>query len=363
MDPRMTAQPTRLYSSLKYLRFQDRLDALREGRLAAPVHIRVKPMNHCNHDCWYCAYRMENLQLGWDMDLKDVLPEAKMFEIIEDSIAMGVKAVTFSGGGEPLLYKPLPEAIERLAAGGIRVAALTNGSNLKGRVADAFARHATWVRISIDAWDNASYAKARGIKEGEFDRVLLNMADFSKRGSTCVLGISFIVDADNYTHIRDVCARFKDAGVNHVSLSGVVVDNDGRKNNEYHAPIREAVLAEIERTRRDLAGPAFAIVNHYHELQERFDKEYTTCPMLQFQTVIGADACVYACHDKAYNQPGLLGSIKDRSFKEFWFSEENRARVYGINPSRDCNHHCVAHVRNLSMLEYLAIDPEHGVFV
>ena len=48
---------------------------------------------------------------------------------------MGFKAVTFSGGVEPLLYKHLPKVIDVLAAGGVRIAALTNGSNPKGCVA------------------------------------------------------------------------------------------------------------------------------------------------------------------------------------------------------------------------------------
>ena len=52
----------------------------------------------------------------------DILPKEKALEIVEDLIDMKVKAVTFSGGGEPLIYKPLPDVIERLAGGGIRVA-------------------------------------------------------------------------------------------------------------------------------------------------------------------------------------------------------------------------------------------------
>ncbi len=55
---------TKLYSMLKPFRFPERLEAIRERRLEAPVNIRIKPMNHCNHDCWYCAYRVSNLQLG-----------------------------------------------------------------------------------------------------------------------------------------------------------------------------------------------------------------------------------------------------------------------------------------------------------
>ena len=44
--------------------------------------------------------------------------------------AMGVKAVTFSGGGEPLCYPYLTETLGALAASDIRFAALTNGAKL-----------------------------------------------------------------------------------------------------------------------------------------------------------------------------------------------------------------------------------------
>ncbi|MEK9755223.1 MAG: radical SAM protein, partial [Rhodospirillaceae bacterium] len=91
---------TRLYSNLKFLRYPDRLKALADDIPAAPIHVRVKPINHCNHNCWYCAYRADQLQLGEDMDVRDRLPEAKMSELIDDLIEMGVAAVTFSGGGE-----------------------------------------------------------------------------------------------------------------------------------------------------------------------------------------------------------------------------------------------------------------------
>ncbi len=122
-----------VYSNLKVFQYPDRIEAVKNNKLVAPVHIRIKPFNHCNHDCWYCAYRVSNLQLGEDMDTRDVLPKAKMYEIIDDVIEMGVQAVTFSGGGEPTLYKPLPDVIEKLGKGGIRVGCLSNGSNLKGK--------------------------------------------------------------------------------------------------------------------------------------------------------------------------------------------------------------------------------------
>ena len=351
-----------VYSNLKFLRYSEQLDALRNGNVVAPVHVRIKPYNHCNHDCWYCAYRVSNLQLGEDIDLKDVLPEAKMFEIVEDLIDMGVKAVTFSGGGEPMLYKPLPEVVRRLAEGGIKVASLTNGSNLKGKMADAFAKYGTWVRVSVDSWDDASYAKARKIADGSFTKLLDNIRRFVDTGTDCVLGVSFIVGKENASHIFEACETFKSAGAQHIKISGAVVANDSAENNLYHRKIMHTVNAQIEKA-EDLNDGQFHIVNHYHELEERFEKQYQTCPFLQYLTVIGADCTVYTCQDKAFTASGTLGSIADRSFRDFWFSEENRRALYALNPSTSCGHHCVAHGKNLSLHEILNVDHDHADFV
>ena len=351
-----------LYSNLKFLRYREHLAALSEGRVVAPIHVRIKPMNYCNHNCWYCAYRYDNLQLGEDMDLADQIAPEKMFEIADDLIDMDVKAVTFSGGGEPLLYKPLPELVEKLAGAGIRVATLTNGANLKGKVAEAFAAHATWVRISMDGWDGASYAKSRHIKDDAFDRLLDNMTAFAKTGTDCVLGVSFIIDEVNHTHINEVCERVRNAGVNHVKLSPVVVGNSVIENNNYHDAIKGRVSKEIESAAR-LETPDFTVINHYHELADLFDKPYSMCAYLQFLTVIGADCGVYTCQDKAYTDSGLLGSIKEQRFKDFWYSEENREKLFGFDPQNSCRHHCVTHSKNLTIMEYLNLDQEHGHFV
>lgn len=351
----------RLYSSLKFVRFTEHLEAVRERRLLAPVQIRIKPINRCNHDCWYCSYRFSNLQLGEDMDIRDQIPEAKMFEIIDDVVEMGVKAVTFSGGGEPMIYKPLPEVVERLAKGSVKIGCLTNGSNLKGKMAERFAEHATWVRVSLDGYDSPSYARARRVPEDAFDKLIDNMRRFKKTGTKCVLGASFIIDQANHDHIYDLCALMKDLGANHVKLSSVIVANSARENNEYHAVIAETVRHQIEQA-KTLADDRFAIIDHYHTLDDRFEKPYHFCPNIQFTPVIGADCQVYTCHDKAYTEGGILGSIKERRFKDFWLSEENRAKAFSIDPSRDCRHHCMDNNKIMTILEYLSIDPEHGAF-
>lgn len=349
------------YSDLKFLGFPDTLKALIDRKTVAPVHIRIKPTNICNHDCWYCAYHASGVQLGSDMTYRDVIPFKKLDEIATDIIDMRVAAVTFSGGGEPLLYKKLPEIIEKLCKGGVKVATLTNGMNLKGKMAEAFQKYGTWVRISLDGYDDDSYAKARGIKYGEFTKLLTNISNFKSVKSDCVLGCSFIVGKDNYKEIYNISKRLKESGIDHVKISGVVVGNTSNDNNEYHDKLKDEVLSQIEMA-YELEDKNFSIINHYHDLGDRFDKEYDICPFILYRPVIGADLGVYTCQDKAYTESGKLGDLKDIGFKDFWKSENAREKIYSINPSKICNHHCINHSRNEIIYDFLQIDQNHLPF-
>ena len=351
-----------VYSSLKPLHFPERLSALGTDQLPAPIHVRIKPTNVCNHGCYFCAYRSDNVSLGEDIVVRDKIPRAKMIEIVDDLIEMGVKAVTFSGGGEPLIYPHLAQAVTRLAQGGIKVGALTNGSRLMSKVADVLAAQATWIRVSIDGWDAESYAAYRNTRQSEFGRVMENLSAFAKRGSACVLGASIIVDEHNAAHIYELAARLRDCGVRHAKVSPCIVSNGGAENNAYHRRFRERVRAELERARA-LCDHGFQIVDHYHDLAERFEKSYRSCPFVRLLTVIGADCMVYSCQDKAYTKPGKLGSIRERRFREFWFSEDNRQALTAINPADLCRHHCVADAKNRLIHDYLSLDPEHLGFV
>jgi MoaA/NifB/PqqE/SkfB family radical SAM enzyme len=351
-----------VYTKLKFLRFREQLDALENGHIAPPVHVRIKPMNPCDHDCWYCAYHVDNLQLGNLMEYKDKLPREKMLEIVDDLAEMGVQAVTFSGGGEPLIYPHIAEAVNKLGRSGIKVATLTNGSHLHKDIAEAFARYGTWIRVSIDGWGAESYAKIRNVKLTEFDLVINNMRNFANLNSSCVLGVNYVIDNENYSHVFEFSKLMKDVGVNHLKIMGVLVSNEGADCNDYHEKIRGTVQEQIIKA-RGLEDEKFKIIDHYHEFPERFDKEYVTCPSLQFLTIIGADSKVYSCHDKAYTELGLLGSIENRRFKDFWYSEENKKRMQEINPSIHCQHHCSEHKRNLLLHEYMSVDQNHLEFV
>ena len=352
------------YSNLKIFHYQDKLDSLaREvDVIQPPLHIRIKPTNVCNHNCWYCAYKSDNLQLGQDMIEKDFIPLDKMMEIIEDIKDMGVKAVTFSGGGEPFAYRYFTQTIKKLIEYNIPFASLTNGSKLKGEIAKLFAHHATWLRVSIDGWDDESYAKARDVKVGEFSKIIENMKNFSALHGSCALGVSFIVDEKNYIHTYEFIKLIKDTGASSIKISPCVISNYSNENDEYHQRLYDEVQHQIKKAQDEFEDKSFEIYNSYHLFGDEMDKTYDWCPYMQILPVIGADLNIYPCQDKAYNlYNGLVGSIKNQSFKNFWLN--NKGKFFKINPSCDCQNRCVADGKNKMILDYLNVDKKHLGFV
>lgn len=353
-----------LYSKYKIFHYKQNLDMLPnwEKQTTQPLQIRIKPTNVCSHNCWYCAYKADNLQLGKDMVTKDYIPKEKMQEIIEDIIAMDVKSVTFSGGGDPFHYPYLLQTVKQLANSKVKFASLTHGAQLKGEIAEVFAHHGSWLRISIDGWDDKSYAQYRGVKEGEFSKVMQNMANFKKLNGKCFLGVSLVVDEKNASHIYEFVKKIKQTGVDSVKISACIVSNDGKQNNEYHKPFFDIAKQQAKKAVEDFSSEDFEVYDAYHELEEKFTKPYEWCPYLQICPVIGADLNVYSCHDKAYNlEDGVICSIKDKSFKDAWY--DGKDKFYKINPSKVCNHHCVVNEKNKMILEYLNIDKNHLDFV
>src|SRR3970040_1990843 len=125
-----------LYTKMKIFHFKDKIESLPQSvkKILPPIQIRIKPTNVCAHKCWYCAYRAENLQLGKDMKQTDHIPKRKMMEIIEDIV----------------------ETVKKLSQTPVKFASLTHGARLQGEVAEIFAHYGTWLRISIDGWDDES---------------------------------------------------------------------------------------------------------------------------------------------------------------------------------------------------------------
>ena len=345
------------YSDLKILHHFDALKSYTNGERFAPVYIRIKPTNVCNQRCFYCCYADDQAVKNRKVDRRDFIPREKMCEILEDIKNMGVKAVTFSGGGDPLCYPYIEECFEKILSADIDLSIITNGQMLTDKKAELL-KEAKWVRISLDSANRKTYEMIRNVKT--FDEVISNTEAFAKiKNETCELGINFVVNEKNYLQIYDICKLASSIGVNNIKFSGIMIQEG---TQEYHSEIRKSVCELVNKAKSEFESNKFKIIDKYEE-NLSFDRKYDECCIQQFVTIIAADQKVYRCYQKAYTLSGCLGSIEDCSFKELWFSDETANKFKNFSPKNDCKAACVYDQRNILLNDIKNLDRNHINFI
>ena len=332
-----------------------------KGERCSPVYIRVKPTNRCNHNCSYCHYKNAYLDLD-GFNPSDEIPREKMLETVEGMKMLGVKAVTFSGGGEPLLYPYIEETMEAVLEAGIDLSVITNGSLLNGKKAELLAK-AKWVRISIESVNDAEYCTIRGIKEGSFDRLCGNIANFSAiKEKGCELGVNVVVNEKNSSEVMEMSRLMKELGANHVKFAPMVTND----TEAYHEAFKDAVSADLRKAQEEYGSQGFRIIDLYTgDFTDSviFERQYSRCPLKEFICVIAANQKVYYCQDKAYLDDGEVGSIRERSFEELWNSDATTRLFRAFDARKLCRQHCVHDGRNELLNSFLEMDRNHVNFI
>jgi len=102
-----------------------------------PYHIQLSPTNKCNLNCSFCSCN--------DVDRKKELTYNQIVNILDISANYGTKAVTITGGGEPLLHPQIDNIIKYTDKKGIECGLVTNGTMFENLDQH---NNLTWGRIS-----------------------------------------------------------------------------------------------------------------------------------------------------------------------------------------------------------------------
>ncbi len=347
------------YSAHKIVWFHEKMESFAKGTITAPIYVRVKPTNACNHSCFFCVYKpsfsgMHELspdrEDSWQGEVAQ-LKTLKLLELLHDFDTIGVKAVTYSGGGEPLMHPDIVSVMERTLELDIDLSIITNGQALNGARANVL-RHAKWVRVSVDYHTAQQMQDHRGVNPRMFKTLLDNLSNFAaEKEKSCNLFVNYIVHKDNCDGLYSAAKLFKEHGVENVRFSPMWIP--GFK--AYHTAIKDRV-EQILQAAQTLRDENFSVNSTYdldspaHQTQ----RAYRKCYFSQVVPVVAADGNVYACHNKAYDKKGLIGSIADQKFSQLWFSPETKAFFDRLNPAKDCCHQCANDDKNLFIHELLA---------
>lgn len=300
-----------MYSQFKPLHHADRIDSLRGGFAPAPVHVQLILSDLCNQDCHFCAYRMSG---GLSTELFGTekthnpnrkIPTDKALQILDDCAAMGVKAIQFTGGGEPTVHAQHLEIIHYAQSLGLETALVTNGVKLQ--VNHPAIRALKWLRISVDAGHCDTYCSVRRVTPTHWDKVWENI--FALRDFQGHFGVGFVVTNENYEELPIAAIRCAEAGVPYMRI-GAVFSAEGM---DFYRDVRE--IHHYIDVAKGFQSEDFKIVDLFgRRLSDLEDAspDYEFCGYQYFTTYIGADLNVYRCCNTAYTKLGKLANLQNK---------------------------------------------------
>jgi hypothetical protein len=107
-----------------------------------PIHVQLNITNACQLRCSYCSCRDRDRSLSMDMGV--------LKGTFKDLVAHGARAVTITGGGEPLLHPQFPEIVDVLRGHELELGLVTNGIAMRSWPREVFEKF-SWIRVSFDS--------------------------------------------------------------------------------------------------------------------------------------------------------------------------------------------------------------------
>jgi len=336
-----------------------------ENGTTSPVLIEVDPSNACNHACSFClsSYIHFDKYKGTETFSRAIMPRDMLMGLCKDFVDMGVRAVNWTGGGEPTLNKHLKEAIQYCGTNGIKMGMFTNGTLFdKWNMFEALVDNMTWVRISIDAGTKETYNNVRRARgRQDWDKMVSNLKKLIEvndaKGGKIDIGVGFVISPDTYSEIVDFAKFFKDFNLAYCQYKPeIIIREDGgqQRDLDFWQNKVNPLLKEAE----SILGPKFQVNGYkFEDLsmdRAKFGRSYKKCLGSQLSPCIGADGHVYVCTNHRGWKQYSYGCLYDnKSFREIWEDVENRKRVMNqienVECFKNCTKLCKPHESNKMM--------------
>ena len=299
--------------------------ALMEGKMPAPRTAIVYPTYVCNQNCLWCEYAADNAEHH------SMMSGDNLRRLITDLYALGVRGTEFCGGGEPTLHPLLPDLIREMQQMGMRSGLLTNGSRLKGDLAEAVVDGSSYVRVGFDGSNAATFNRVKRPRspEASFDGVCENVRNLialrSQRGGKVLISMKIILSGENYTEVESCVELALRLGVDSIQFKAARLCD-----TELTPDQAESVKSELARVRS--MYPEMAIVGGVEKLA--MTKQCWLTPLQIMVDALGdVFLCCYYRHRKASH---CFGNAFTESLHEVWYGQRHWDAMATIRPA-ECN--------------------------
>lgn len=303
-----------VFSQDKIFLHGDRLrEYLDDVKTKAPITMEMDLTNRCNNNCPACTgYNDDGIQMSTEFARN----------LIWQVAALGTRGLIFTGGGEPLLHKGLPELMLYAKESGLDTGLITSGQAPKGfgeKELETIVKNASWIRVSLDAGSTEKYRMMHGLpgashyKALNFINKLCEERDSAARDTT--IGVGYLTGAGN--------PREEQEDIFRAALLAIYAGADYFQLRPLHGSDRDVEMPKILHKFVESANKRTKLLTSAHKykwMDEKGKRNYDYCHGARFASVITADGILNACcHFR--NQPiGHIADLKYSRLKDVWES-------------------------------------------
>lgn len=257
----------------KFWRHSEQMFSYKTNGGKSIVSTHISPEGACNLKCPYCSvtYRDTHSRINPDVIRK----------YVTDLVSRGLKAIIFTGGGEPTIYPHFNEIVQWAKWDlGLSVALITNGTQAK-RVEDRTWEAFSWVRVSLNVFD------------GWEEKIFIPT---EKLSDDCIVGTSMVYTSEHQATKEHIANR-----LDLLKKASRIVD---RINGTYCRVLPNCMLEQkmlllqhraLDHDLADLGDPRF-----FHQHKEHETPESHVCHQAFFRPYLSEEKF------KGNGQPGTV---------------------------------------------------------
>lgn len=327
------------------------------GQLKAPINVEIDLTNRCNLGCEWChfAYTHTKGPLANSakpdgfIDVGDVFDFELLKLILFQLKDIGVKSITWTGGGEPTLYPQFESIVTRTAMLEINQGIYTNGTRIEELKAQLLKQYFTFVYISLDECTVEDYKQSKGVNQ--FHKAIEGIKNLVAAEGNATVGIGFLLHERNYNKYPQMIELAKSLGVDYCQFRPIVNYDQNKPSVAVEHPTWINYLPTV-----NLDKVVFD-KERFKQYQNWSGHGYATCNWSALQTVITPNGKVWRCVNKRGYADALLGDLTKESFASIWQCEGKTSAV-----DDKCRIMCRGHIANQT-LDKLMKEPSHANFI
>jgi MoaA/NifB/PqqE/SkfB family radical SAM enzyme len=340
----------------------ERLSQWQHGQHAAPVTVEWDLSNVCSLGCQSCHFAHTHVAGPWARLQKPAnYSETGRFADVDvvtrglkEMAIAGVKALVWSGGGEPTLHPRITEIVAQARHWGLQQGLYTLGGHVTDDMAEKFGQALSWAVVSLDCADPVAYSDEKRVPERRWFDACDGVTRLAKHVPT--VGVSFLLHSENWHLVSEMRTLGLSLGARYVTF---------RPTIETHPSDPATVTSD--RTWIDVALPLLRAiaaepnveidVDRFEAYRDWAKHPYPVCHGIKLLTMVTPDGRVWVCPNRRGMVGSEIGNLSTESFQAIWARHPGQWTDFA-----QCRVMCRLHLVN-ETLSTVFQPREHAAFI